>query len=45
MKDIVYIILFIFIFWPLAEVILEYWLEKICKCIDKINKIVSKWGK
>ena len=28
MKDIVYIILFIFIFWPLAEAILEYWIEK-----------------
>ena len=45
MKLLLYIIGFIFIFWPLEEVILKYWIEKGDKCIDKIIKIVSKWGK
>lgn len=45
MSIILYIILFIIIVWPLEEVILKYWFEKIDKCIDKIDKIMSKRSK
>ena len=40
-----YIIIFIIIVWPLEDVILKYWFEKIDKCIDKISEMVSKWSK